>query len=834
MATEKSDKAASGAGKKVPSQRKSKSSAGTVDNYTADHIKVLQGLEGVRKRPSMYIGDTGERGLHHLVFEVVDNSIDEAMAGFCTDVEVEIHVDNSVTVIDNGRGIPVEKHKTEKVSAAEVVMTRLHAGGKFDKGSYAVSGGLHGVGVSVVNALSQRLEVEIHRAGKVYQQSYKRGKPQGKLKMVGKTTRTGTTVKFLADNEIFSELEYNFAIIASRLRELAFLNRGVRITIEDEREGGKRQEFYYEGGIVSFVEHLSISKTTIHDKVIYLSGQRSGVEIEIAMQWNDGYAENVFTFANNINTIEGGTHLSGFRGALTRTVNSYASDNNLFKKDQPSLDGEDVREGMVAVLAVRVPEPQFEGQTKTKLGNGEVRGLVESLVNESLSAYLEQHPGDARRIVSKGLEAARVRLATRNAKELARRKGALDSAALPGKLADCQEKDPAKSELYLVEGDSAGGSAKQGRDRRNQAILPLRGKILNVEKARFDKVISSQEIRLIITAMGTGITEEEKSLDKLRYHKIILMTDADVDGSHIRTLLLTFFYRQFRELIDHGHIYIAQPPLFRVGKGKKERYLKDEAALADYLVDVGVKDVKVMPKAKKGAKAVSGDTLRESLKKLAEVENILKVLEKKKRQRGVMLAAAADKEFEVDLLGRKTKLKAAGKRLEAAIKKSSPDLLPVSLRYEADEEHGCEKIVVSSRLNGAATESVINRDLLGSPEFLRLGKLLAELSVLGSPPFIIESPSLTTEAESSSELHDIIMAAARKGLDVQRYKGLGEMNPEQLWETTMNPETRTLLRVKVGDAEYTEEIFSTLMGDNVELRKSFIENNALNVRNLDI
>ncbi len=834
MVTEKSDKAAGGAGKKVPSKRKSKSSAGTVDNYTADHIKVLQGLEGVRKRPSMYIGDTGERGLHHLVFEVVDNSIDEAMAGFCTDVEVEIHVDNSVTVIDNGRGIPVEKHKTEKVSAAEVVMTRLHAGGKFDKGSYTVSGGLHGVGVSVVNALSQRLEVEIHRAGKVYQQSYKRGKPQGKLKMVGKTTRTGTTVKFLADNEIFSELEYNFAIIASRLRELAFLNRGVRIAIEDEREGGKRQEFYYEGGIVSFVEHLSSSKTTIHDKVIYLSGQRSGVEIEIAMQWNDGYAENVFTFANNINTIEGGTHLSGFRGALTRTVNSYASDNNLFKKDQPSLDGEDVREGMVAVLAVRVPEPQFEGQTKTKLGNGEVRGLVESLVNESLSAYLEQHPGDARRIVSKGLEAARVRLATRNAKELARRKGALDSAALPGKLADCQEKDPAKSELYLVEGDSAGGSAKQGRDRRNQAILPLRGKILNVEKARFDKVISSQEIRLIITAMGTGITEEEKSLDKLRYHKIILMTDADVDGSHIRTLLLTFFYRQFRELIDHGHIYIAQPPLFRVGKGKKERYLKDEAALADYLVDVGVKDVKVMPKAQKGAKAVSGDTLRESLKKLAEVENILKVLERKKRQRGVMLATSADKEFEVDLLGHKAKLRAAGKRLAAAIKKSSPDLLPISLRYESDEEHGCEKIVVSSKLNGSATESVIDRDLLGSPEFIRLRGLLAELSVLGSPPFIIESPSLTTEAESSGELHNMIMAAARKGLDIQRYKGLGEMNPEQLWETTMNPETRTLLRVKVGDAEYTEEIFSTLMGDNVESRRNFIENNALNVRNLDI
>ena len=780
----------------------------------------------------MYIGDTGERGLHHLVFEVVDNSIDEAMVGFCTEIGVEVHVDNSVTVTDNGRGIPVGKHPTEKVSAAEVVMTRLHAGGKFDKGSYTVSGGLHGVGVSVVNALSEHCEVEIHRDGKVYHQSFKRGKRTKALSVIGKTSRTGTTVKFLADREVFDKVEFSYGTIVARLRELAYLNRGVLIRIEDEREGGKSQEFFYEGGIVSFVEHLNRSKAAINDKVIYLSGKRSGVEMEIALQWNDGYASSIFAFANNINTIEGGTHLSGFRAALTRTVNNYASANGRSKKDDGSFDGDDVREGLAAVISVRVPEPQFEGQTKTKLGNSEVKGLVEGLVNESLSTYLEQHPSDARRIVAKGLEAARVRVATRKAKELARRKGALDSAALPGKLADCQERDPEKSELFLVEGDSAGGSAKQGRDRRNQAILPLRGKILNVERARFDKVISSQEIRLIITALGTGIGENDMSLDKLRYHKIIIMTDADVDGSHIRTLLLTFFYRQYRDLLERGHIYIAQPPLFRVRRGKKELYLKDEAALADHLIDIGVESITV--RAKKGRKKVSGEPLRAVLKKLAEMENLLSVMQRKKRQRAVVAAVAADDAIDSELLGRKQKLRAAAKRVGTQLESSAPELLPVSFSYEADVEHGCEKLVVATKLNGSATRSVIDKELVESPEFLRLRRLLRDTSKLGQPPFTIGSGDTETEAANLGTLHDLIMASARKGLDIQRYKGLGEMNPEQLWDTTMNPGTRTLLQVRVEDAEFTEDIFSTLMGDNVESRRTFIEENALNVRNLDI
>src|SRR5437868_2643721 len=624
-------------------------------DYNADNIKVLEGLEAVRKRPGMYIGDTSERGLHHLVYEIVDNSIDEALAGHCDQIEVTIHIDNSVTVVDNGRGIPVDMHATEKISAAEVVLTKLHAGWKFDKASYIVSGGLHGVGVSVVNALSENLEVEIKRDGKVYQQNYKRGDPQGKLKEVGISKERGTRVTFKPDTKIFETIDFSFDILSQRLRELAFLNRGIKITIEDERTQ-KKHEFFYKGGLLSFVEHLNHAKTAIHSKVVYFEGEKDGVGIEIAMQWNDGYTESVFSFANNINTIEGGTHLIGFRSALTRTINNYAVNSGLLKKDEENLQGEDVREGLTAVISVKVPEPQFEGQTKTKLGNSEVKGIVEALINEKLSSYLSEHPSDAKKIVMKGVEAARVREATRKAKDLARRKGALDSGSLPGKLADCQERDPALSEIYLVEGESAGGSAKQGRDRRNQAILPLKGKILNVEKARFDKMLSSQEIRLLITALGTGVGKEDRDLTKLRYHTIIIMTDADVDGSHIRTLLLTLFYRQFQELIEQGYIYIAQPPLYKVKKGKTERYLKDDAALEDYLIEIGTQDITLQ--AQGGGTGVTGAALKNVVKKVLRLERILNVVERLHKNRHVVAALVRDERMTRDVLSDRATLDA--------------------------------------------------------------------------------------------------------------------------------------------------------------------------------
>ena len=798
--------------------------------YKADNIKVLEGLDAVRKRPGMYIGDTAERGLHHLVYEVVDNSIDEALAGFCDQIETKIHIDNSVTVVDNGRGIPVDLHPTEKKSAAEVVLTKLHAGGKFDKASYKVSGGLHGVGLSVVNALSESLEVEIKRDGKVYQQRYKRGVPQGALKEVGRSKERGTRVTFRPDPQVFESLDLSFDTLSQRLRELAFLNKGVRITIEDERSQ-KKHELLYKGGIVSFVEHLNRAKTAIHSHVICLQGEKEGIDIEIAMQWNDGYTENTFAFANAINTIEGGTHLIGFKSALTRTINSYATDSGLLKKDEENLQGEDVREGLTAVISVKVPEPQFEGQTKTRLGNSEVKGIVEALINEKLGSYLAEHPGDAKKIVMKGVEAARVREATRKAKDLARRKGALDSGSLPGKLADCQEEDPALSELFLVEGDSAGGSAKQGRDRRTQAVLPLKGKILNVEKARFDKMLSSQEIRLMITALGTGVKEDYDPL-KLRYHSIIIMTDADVDGSHIRTLLLTFFYRQMPDLVEKGHLLIAQPPLYKIKRGKQERYLKDETSLEDYLIEIGTENVRV--RSTNNGHGLAGQPLQAFTKKVLRWEKLIALASRKKKSRSLLEALLLEEELNQETLKDTKALKKIQTRLVSYINLMAPDEAPLSCTLEEDPEHNCYKLICSMRSNGTGIRTVIDLELLSSPEYKELKRLFDELAGAGDPPYLLENGDHQAKLRSLKELLGYIIEGGKKGQYIQRYKGLGEMNPEQLWETTMNPETRVLLQVRIEDAVEANDIFSTLMGDEVEPRRKFIEEHALTVKNLDI
>ena len=798
--------------------------------YGAENIKVLEGLEAVRKRPGMYIGDTSERGLHHLVYEVVDNSIDEALAGHCDTIDVTIHIDNSVTVVDNGRGIPVDIHSTEKISAAEVVLTKLHAGGKFDKNSYKVSGGLHGVGISVVNALSETLEIEIKRDGKVYQQSYRRGDPQAPLKEVGKTKERGTRVTFKPDNQIFEVSEFSFDILSQRLRELAFLNRGIKITIKDER-AQKEHEFVYKGGLLSFVEHLNRAKSAIHPKVVHFTGEKDGVEVEIAMQWNDGYAESVFSFANNINTIEGGTHLIGFRSALTRTINNYAVSCGQLKKDEENLQGDDVREGLTAVISAKVPEPQFEGQTKTKLGNSEVKGIVEALVNEHFGSYLSEHPTDAKKIIAKGVEAARVREATRKAKDLARRKGALDSGSLPGKLADCQERDPALSELYLVEGDSAGGSAKQGRDRRNQAILPLKGKILNVEKARFDKMLSSQEIRLMIMALGTGVKEDYDEA-KLRYHSVIIMTDADVDGSHIRTLLLTFFYRQMPQLVEKGHLFIAQPPLYKIKKGKQERYLKDEAMLEDHLIELGTESVRV--RATQNGNGLVGQPLQAFIKKIARWEKLMILIGRKKKNRTVVEALLLEDGFNEETLKDQKVLESIESRLASYVGLTKPEQAPLSCALQEDIEHNCYKLIVTTRANGTGFQTVIDREFLTSPEYKEIKKLFTDLSSIGMPPYSIEEGDSKTPSKSFTEIYAYVMEGGKKGQYIQRYKGLGEMNPSQLWETTMNPETRVLLQVRIEDAVEADEIFSTLMGDEVEPRRKFIEAHALTVKNLDV
>ena len=800
------------------------------DDYKADNIKVLEGLEAVRKRPGMYIGDTGERGLHHLVYEVVDNSIDEALAGHCDNIQVTIHIDNSVTVIDNGRGIPVDIHSTEGVSAAEVVLTKLHAGGKFDKASYKVSGGLHGVGISVVNALSEALEIEVKRDGRVYQQSYRRGVPQDRLKEVGKSKERGTKVTFTPDTEIFETVDFSFDILSQRLRELAFLNSGVKITIEDERSQ-KKHEFFYKGGLLSFVEHLNRAKTAVHPKVVHFAGEKEGVEVEIAMQWNDGYSENVFSFANNINTAEGGTHLIGFKSALTRTVNSYAIEIGQLKKDDANLQGEDVREGLTAVVSVKVPEPQFEGQTKTKLGNSEVKGIVEALVNEKFCSYLSEHPADAKKIIAKGVEAARVREATRKAKDLARRKGALDSGSLPGKLADCQERDPALSEIYLVEGDSAGGSAKQGRDRRNQAILPLKGKILNVEKARFDKMLSSQEIRLMITALGTGVKEDYDSA-KLRYHSIIIMTDADVDGSHIRTLLLTFFYRQMPDLVEKGHLFIAQPPLYKVKRGKQERYLKDEATLEDHLIELGTENIRV--RATNDGNGLTGQSLQSFVKKVARWEKLMALITRKRKNRVVIEGLLLEDQFSEETLKDEKALRSFGSRLVSYINLTAPDQAPVSCALEEDPEHNCFKLICATRTNGSRSQTIIDREFLISAEYKEIKRLFTELTSIGVPPYAVENGHQQAQLRSLTEVLRYIMEGGKKGQYIQRYKGLGEMNPDQLWETTMNPETRVLLQVRIEDAVEANDIFSTLMGDEVEPRRKFIEDHALTVKNLDV
>jgi DNA gyrase subunit B len=804
-------------------------------SYTAESITVLEGREAVRKRPAMYIGSTGELGLHHLVYEVVDNSVDEALAGFCDQIDVTIHIDNSVTVVDNGRGIPVDMHPQEKKPAAEVVLTTLHAGGKFDTNVYKVAGGLHGVGVSVVNFLSEWLRLEIWRDGYTYEQEYERGIPTTPLRQTGKTRRRGTKITFKPDPEIFGTTEFNFDTLSQRLREQAFLNSGLRITITDERTE-KSHEFYYKGGIAEFVKHLNKNKETLHPQPIYFKKEATEEDplgIEVAIQYNDGYNEIVHSFANNINTVDGGTHLTGFRAALTRTINNYAKSAGLFKRDDEKLAPEDVREGLVAVISVKLPQPQFEGQTKSKL-NSDIRGQVEAFINENLGRHFEENPSVARKIVSKALEAARAREAARRAKELVRRKGALDSASLPGKLADCSERDPKLCELFIVEGDSAGGSAKQARDRRFQAILPLRGKILNVEKARYDKMLSHSEIRTLITALGTGIGKNDFDISKLRYDRIILLCDADVDGSHIRTLLLTFFYRQMPELIERGHIYIAQPPLFKIKYGRTEQYLLDEKELFDFLMRKATENIRVI--AKSTGAEYKGAELRKVLEKISELNNYLSKLERRllhdrkltetvvdafSGPKGIMRSKERIKLHEIF-----DKEKLLGK-VAAAIEAEG---------YEAelaeDEEHGTFEIVVARpRGNDRA---MIDWELATHVEFQKAIQLHGELQDLSRPPFLIQQDGSHTITDSRAALLEHVMAAARKEIAVQRYKGLGEMNPEQLWETTLNPEKRTLLKVQINDAVETDEIFTILMGDAVEPRRKFIEENALDVKNLDI
>jgi len=805
--------------------------------YNADNIKVLEGLEAVRKRPAMYIGNTNIEGLHHLVYEVVDNSIDEAMAGYCNKINVTIHTDNSVSVEDNGRGIPVGIQKTENMPAVEVVMTKLHSGGKFDDHSYKVSGGLHGVGVSVVNALSKLMEVEIYADGNIYYQTYEKGKKTKELSVIGKTKKRGTKIHFITDTQILETDNFSYEILIRRLRELAFLNKGVKLIIEDER-ADKKDEFFYKGGIISFVEYLNKRNLVLH-KPIFLEGIKNEVQIEVAIQYNDTFTEKIFSFANNINTIEGGFHLIGFKAALTRTINQYASNGNLPKNLQAKINGEDIREGLTSVISIRIKNPQFEGQTKTKLGNSEVKGLVESLINEKLNMFLEENPAVARKIITKAVDASRARDAAKRARDLARKQGALIDSTLPGKLAECQSSEPSERELFLVEGDSAGGSAKQGRDRKFQAILPLKGKIINVEKSRFDKVLRSEEIKNIITVLGTGVGKEEYDIDKIRYYKTIIMTDADVDGSHIRTLLLTFFYRHMQEMINKGYLYIAQPPLFKVGKGKKAIYLKNGKEFNDYVLKrvCNKKDIKIG----KHETILSEHKLYLFISELSEYYLILSRMEKRGFQNDLIELLIKQEVENKDFLQNQEKMS----HLRTTLSEKDYDVS--ELKW--NDERNIYELTVTPLFNGNrkqfsidstgkdVTPVKIGRSLIYSNDFQKSVILGKNIFKYDKPPFLIFNKDNKTDSvciQDKESLLFFMITEGKKGLGIQRYKGLGEMNPDQLWETTMNPEKRTLLQVNIDDAVETDEIFTILMGDQVEPRREFINNNALEVGMLDI
>jgi DNA gyrase subunit B len=861
--------------KQMAEQNKSKKSGGNGNgNYTADDIKVLEGMEAVRLRPAMYIGSNGEMGLHHLVYEVVDNSVDEALAGYATQIDVTIHIDNSITVIDDGRGIPVDDMVIdgEKVPAAQVVLTKLHAGGKFDNSNYKVSGGLHGVGVSCVNALSHQFDLEIWRDGHVWEQGYSKGDPQTKLKKTGTTKKRGTKIHFLPDKEIFTATEYNFDTLAQRLRELAFLNKGLEIALTDERltdpktGEAKKLEFKYSGGIAEFIKHLNRGKSVLHDKPIYMEAEREGVQMEIALQYNDGYSETVFSFANNINTVDGGTHLSGFRTALTRTINYAGQQLGLFKDVKENLTGDDVREGLVAVVSVKLPQPQFEGQTKGKL-NSDIAGIVQAFLNERLGAFFEQNPPVARKIINKAIEAARAREAARKARDLTRRKGALDGGGLPGKLADCSERDPSRCELFLVEGESAGGTAKQGRDRRFQAILPLKGKILNVEKARYDKMLGHEEIRAMITALGAGIGKDDFDPTKLRYAKVILMTDADVDGSHIRTLLLTFFFRHMNELIKRGNVYIAQPPLYGIKKGKTQQYIKDDREFVRVMVRRAAEGMTV--RYGEGAAKLEGSALAKFMTTLNEYLVFFDKVDKRIRNERITewlprLGISQRADFEGDKKTAPKKIE----RLQKEINKLAKDSQLKQVESYFDEEHNVWGVKFT---DSQGAERQINWALASTPEYRQMTAKFKQIETYMEPPFVVEvagkgaedasadlsdaeredlekaakKSSKTTirrtkieaervEKNSARELFDYVLSEGKKEYSVQRYKGLGEMSSEQLWQTTMDPERRTLLSVRAEDIEACEVIFTTLMGEDVESRRKFIEENALDVKNLDI